>query len=198
MADYSIIADVSRYLVELLRENMCPELISLPAQIDAGFPGEKNQDYILGLFLYNIEEEKNVVLPRFQQAGRMALQQSPKPYRLYYMLFINSVSQTNFKSVDAQKIIGRAAQVLGDQTEVRTDMLQPWLETLEPPVMLSQDKISLEAKFQVWQAVNQPYQLSLFYQAAPVMISSENIMDIVRVSEASFSLQHMEERRQEG
>lgn len=198
MADYSIIADVSRYLVELLRESMCPELISLPAQIDAGFPGEKNQDYILGLFLYNIEEEKNVVLPRFQQVGRMALQQSPKPYRLYYMLFINSVSQTNFKSVDAQKIIGRAAQVLGDQTEVRTDMLQPWLETLEPPVMLSQDKISLEAKFQVWQAVNQPYQLSLFYQAAPVMISSENIMDIVRVSEASFSLQHMEERRQEG
>lgn len=197
MADYSIIADVSRYLVEMLREKMCPELISLPAQIEVGFPGEKNQDYIVGLFLYNIEEEKDVVLPRFQQAGRMALQQSPKPYRLYYMLFINSASQSNFKSADAQKIIGRAAQVLGDRTEVRTDMLQPWLEVVEPPVILSQDKISLEAKFHVWQAVNQPYQLSLFYQAAPVMISSENIMDIVRVSEASFSLQHIEERRQE-
>lgn len=198
MADYSIIADVSKYLVDMLRENMCPELISLPSQIEVAFPGEKNQDYILGLFLYNIEEEKNAVLPRFQQAGQMALQQSPKPYRLYYMLFINSASQTSFKSADTQKIMGRAAQILGDRTEMRTDMLQPWLEMLEPPVILSQDKISLEAKLHIWQAVNQPYQLSLFYQAAPVMISSENIMDIVRVSEASFSLQHMEERRQEG
>ncbi len=196
MADYSIIADVSKYLVELLREKLCPELISLPTQIEAGFPGEKDRDYILGLFLYNIEEEKNVVLPRFQQAGRMALQQSPKPYRLSYMLFMNSASQTSFKSVNAQKIIGRAAQILGDKTEVRTDVLQPWLETPEPPVILSQDKISLEAKFQVWQAVNQPYQLSLFYQAAPVLISSENIVDIVRVSEASFSLQDMKGRGQ--
>ena len=82
MAKYSIIADISRYLVDLLREKMCPELISLPAQIEIADPGDKDQDYILGLYLYHIEEEKNVALPRYQPAGQKTLQQSPKKFRI--------------------------------------------------------------------------------------------------------------------
>lgn len=198
MAEYSIIADISKYLIGLLREKMCPGLISLPAQIEIADPGDKDQDYILGLFLYHIEEEKNVALPRYQPAGQSTLQQSPKPYRLHYMFFINNASRANLKAEDAQKIIGRAAQVLGDRTEVRPDMLQPWLEVTEPPVILSQDKISLEEKFHIWQAVNQPYRVCLFYQAAPVLISSENYREISRVTEASFAVGHMEEGRRRG
>lgn len=197
MAEYSIIADISRYLVDLLREKMCPELISLPAQIEIADPGDKDQDYILGLYLYHIEEEKNVALPRYRQAGQMTLQQSPKPYRLHYMFFINNASRANLKAEDAQKIIGRAAQILGDRTEVWPDMLQPWLEVTEPPVILSQDKISLEEKFHIWQAVSQPYRVCLFYQAAPVLISSENYKEISRVTEARFTVERMEERRRE-
>lgn len=198
MAEYSIIADISKYLIGLLREKMCPELISLPAQIEIADPGDKDQDYILGLFLYHIEEEKNVALPRYQPAGQDALQQSPKPYRLHYMFFINNASRAGLKAEDAQKIIGRAAQVLGDRTEVWPDMLQPWLEVTEPPVILSQDKISLEEKFHIWQAVNQPYQVCLFYQAAPVLISSENYRKISRVTEASFAVGHAKEGRRSG
>lgn len=77
------------------------------------------------------------------------------------------------------------------------DMLQPWLEVTEPPVILSQDKISLEEKFHIWQAVSQPYRVCLFYQAAPVLISSENYKEISRVTEASFTVERMEERRRE-
>lgn len=192
MADYSIIADISKYLVGVLREKMCPELISVPSQIEIADPGEKDRDYILGLFLYNMEEEKEVFLPRFLETGRMAFHQAPKLYRLYYMVFINRVSQANYKSVDVQKIIGRAAQVLGDRMQVQPNLLQPWLKMPEPPVMLSQNQVSLETRFQIWQAVSQPYRLSLFYQAAPVLISSENIMDIVPVREVQVTLQDIE------
>lgn len=195
MADYSILSDISKYLAGLLRENMCPELIALPSQIEVSEPGDKNQDYILGIFLYNIEEEKDAVLPRFQQAGRLAIQQMPKPCRIFYMFYINGASQTNYKAVDVQKIMGRTMQILSDNTQVQPNMLQPWLDSMEPLVTLSQHEISLEAKFQIWQAVNQPYQLSLFYQAAPVLLSSHNSKDIVRVSEARFSLENMENRR---
>ena len=189
MADYSIIADISRYLAGVLRERMCPELILAPSQIEIADPGEKGRDYILGLFLYHMEEEKEVSLPRFREIGKMAFRQPPKLYRLYFMVFINPASQANYKSVDVQRIIGRTAQVLGDRMQVSPNLLQPWLEMPEPPVILSQAQISLETKLQIWQAVGQPYRFSLFFFFSPVLISSENIMDVVPVREVQVSLE---------
>ncbi len=58
----------------------------------------------------------------------------------------------------------------------------------EPPIVLSQAKISLEEKVRVWQAINKPYQISLFYKAAPVFLSSEVVIDTPRVADARFGL----------
>ena len=62
------------------------------------------------------------------------------------------------------------------------------VDTQEPPIVLSQAKISLEEKVRVWQAINKPYQISLFYKAAPVYLSSEVVINTPRVAEASFAL----------
>ena len=40
----------------------------------------------------------------------------------------------------------------------------------------------------MWQAINKPYQISLFYKAAPVFLSSEVVINTPRVAEASFGL----------
>ena len=40
----------------------------------------------------------------------------------------------------------------------------------------------------VWSAINKPYQVSLFYKAAPVFISSEIVVDPPRVTEAEFTV----------
>ena len=92
------------------------------------------------------------------------------------------------KAPDIQKIIGRVAQIVNDNNSVRPDELQSWLTTQEPPITLSQAKISLEEKVRVWQAINKPYQISLFYRAAPVFLSSGEIIQTPRVVDASFSL----------
>jgi hypothetical protein len=53
---------------------------------------------------------------------------------------------------------------------------------------LSQAKISLEEKVRVWQAISKPYQVSLFYKAAPVFLSSEVVIDTPRVVDATFGI----------
>ena len=118
----------------------------------------------------------------------MALQRPPKPYSLYYMVFINGSSQMGLKAPDIQKIVGRVAQIVNDNSSVRPEELQPWLDTSEPPIVLSQAKITLEEKVRVWQAINKPYEISLFYKAAPVFLSSEVVVEPPRVSEANFGL----------
>ena len=92
------------------------------------------------------------------------------------------------KDPDVQKIIGKVAQIVNDNSAVLPSELQSWLTTEEPPIILSQAKISLEEKVRVWQAINKPYQVSLFYKASPVFLSSADIIDTPRVTDASFTL----------
>jgi hypothetical protein len=104
------------------------------------------------------------------------------------MVFINGSGQAGLKDGDLQKIFGRVAQIVNDHNSVLPNELQNWLETREPPIVLSQAVISLEEKVRVWSAINKPYQISLFYKAAPVFLSSETIVTPPRVVDAEFGL----------
>ncbi|MBQ3546027.1 MAG: DUF4255 domain-containing protein [Lachnospiraceae bacterium] len=188
MADYPIIADVSNYIVKTLRKKMCPEPIPSPNNIEVSSPADQDVDYILGLYLYDIKEEGEIALPTYMPSGRVRLEKTPRPYSLYYMVFINGSSQMGLKAPDIQKILGRVAQIVNDNNSVRPNELQTWLDTGEPPITLSQAKISLEEKVRVWQAINKPYQVSLFYKAAPVFLSSEVVIDTPRVVDATFGI----------
>ena len=97
MADYPIIADVSNYIVRMLREKMCPEPIPSPNNIEVSTPAESDVDYILGLYLYDVREEGEVAVPAFVSSGRTRLRRPSRPYSLYYMLFLNGSSQMGLK-----------------------------------------------------------------------------------------------------
>lgn len=197
MADYPIIADVSSYIVKMLRSKMCPEPIPSPNNIEVSTPADQDVDYILGLYLYDIREEGEVSVPSLVGTGKTRLRRPPKPYSLYYMLFLNGSSQMGLKGGDVQKIIGRAAQVINDSNYVDPRQLQPWLEENESPIIFSPAKLTLEDKVRVWSAINKPYQVSLFYKASPVFLSSEIVVDSPRVTDASFNLSLRGERNQE-
>lgn len=194
MADYPIISDVSQHMVRILREKMCPEPIPSPNNISVSSPAEQDVDYILGLYLYDIREEGEVSVPSLVGTGRTRLRRPPRPYSLYYMLFINGSSQMGLKAADTQKILGRAAQIVNDGNSVDPRRLQSWLDVQEPPIVFSPAKISLEDKVRVWSAINKPYQVSLFYKVAPVFLSSEIVVDSPRVTEASFSVNMLDGR----
>ena len=199
MADYTIIADVSAYIVKKLREKMCPEPVPSPNNIEISSPTSQDVDYIVGLYLYDIKEESQVARPPVVDRGKIQLVQPPRPYSLYYMVFINGSSQMGLKAPDIQKIIGKVAQIVNDNSSVRPQELQPWLDASEPPIILSPAKIGLEEKARVWQAIHKPYEISLFYKAAPVFLSSEMIVSPPRVSEATFGIDLMgKERGSEG
>ena len=195
MADYSIISDVSAYIVKTLRDKMCPEPIPSPNNIEISSPASQDVDYIVGLYLYDIREDVEVTQPNYIRHGRVQLQKAPRPYALYYMVFINGGGQMGLKDHDVQKIIGKVAQIVNDNNAVNPGSLQSWLTTEKPPIVLSQARISLEEKVRVWQAINKPYQVSLFYRAAPVLLSSADIITTPRVVDAEFSLQLSGERR---
>ena len=195
MADYPIISDVSQFIVKTLRDKMCPEPIPSPNNIEISSPLSQDVDYLVGVYLYDMREDVEVTTPRYIQKGRAQITKPPRPYSLYYMVFINGSGQMGLKDPDIQKIIGKIAQIVNDNNSVFPNELQSWLDTQEPPIVLSQAKISLEEKVRVWQAINKPYQISLFYRAAPVYLSSGEYIDTPRVTDASFGLSITGEER---
>ena len=106
MADYSIIADTSNYLCKLLREKMCPEPIPSANNVQISSPASQDVDYLVGIYLYDVREEADLVHQGAIRRGSIQLQKPPKPYGLYYMVFINGSSQMGLKDLDIQKIIG--------------------------------------------------------------------------------------------
>lgn len=188
MADYTIISDVSNYILKVLRNKMCPEPIPSPNNIEVSSPASQDVDYIMGLYLYDIREDDTIAPPPVIRRGKLQLQPPPKPYSLYYMVFINSGGQAGLKDQDFQKILGKCAQIVNDNNSVLPSQLQSWLDVEEPPISLTQAKISLEEKVRVWSAINKPYQISLFYKAGPVFVSSEVVVNTPRVVEADISL----------
>jgi len=188
VADYTIISDVSAYIVKMLREKMCPEPVPSPNNIEISSPASQDVDYIIGLYLYDVREETTIARPPMLETKGLQITKPPVPYSLYYMVFINGSSQMGLKAPDIQKIIGKAAQVVSDNGVVYPHQLQPWLDAGEPPITLSQAKLGLEEKVRVWQAISKPYQISLFYKAAPVFVSSEVSVEPPRVREAAFGI----------
>lgn len=192
MADYTIIADVSAYIVRLLREKMCPEPIPSPNHIEISSPTAQDVDYLVGLYLYEVKQETQIARPLMARQGRTQTAKAPNPYSLYYMVFINASSQMGLKAPDVQKIVGRIAQIADDNSSVFPRQLQPWLNEEEPAIVLSQARMALEEKVRVWQAINKPYEISLFYKAAPVFLSSSAVAEPPRVTQASIAVDLME------
>ena len=188
MANYPVISDLSAHIVKTLRTKMCPEPIPSPNNIEVSGPSAQDVDYILGLYLYDIREEGEISMPPLIGSGKTRLIKPPRPYSLHYMLFINGSSQMGLKDHDIQKILGRAAQIVNDASLIFPQELQPWLEGAEPPIVLSPAKLPLEEKVRVWSSVNKPYQVSLFYKASPVLLSSEVVVDSPRVTSAEFNI----------
>ena len=188
MSDYSIISNCSEHLVVLLREKMCPEPIPSANNIQVSSPSSQDVDYLVGVYLYDIVEMQDVALGPNIRKGRVRLTRPPRPYMLYYCIFVNGGSQMGLKDLDVQKILGKVVQILNDNDSVRPVELQPWLETPEPPIVFSQAKINLEEKHRVWSALHKPYNLSLFFKAGPVFLSSEDIIVTPEVVEAEFNI----------
>jgi len=189
MADYTIISDVSQHIVKLLRERMCPEPVPSANNIEVSSPASQDVDYIVGLYLYDIREEADVAPPPRIRQGKVQIRKPPKPYSLYYMVFINGGSQMGLKAPDIQKIVGKVAQIVNDNATVDPKELQPWLQGQEPNIVISQAKIALDEKVRVWQAINKPYQISLFYRVAPVMLDSEIAINPPRVATADLDME---------
>lgn len=186
MADFSIISDVSNELLNLLRNNMCPELIQSPEAIKLVSPSDKNADFQLGLYLYDIQELREYKQVDFVRTGNNKAQYPPKPLNLFFMIYINTKSQMVSDPENEQRILGRVIQILTDNA-ILYELAEQNEEEAPAITLLT---MSFEDKSKLWTVLNLPYQVGIFFSVSPAMLSSRRVKSFTRVLETNFDVSH--------
>jgi hypothetical protein len=89
------------------------------------------------------------------------------PINLYYL-----ITPMDEDPELQQTVLGKVLQVFNDHAILRGSDLQGSLRGTTEELRLSLEMLSLEELSQVWDALNEPYQLSVCYQVQVVTIES--------------------------
>lgn len=194
MASYSVIADVSRTIIELLRVELVPELVAQPEQIGACDPHDRG-NCMVGVHIYDIAEagEVRLLTPVAQPDGG---QRNP-PVPLYLSIMISVVSKAGkeARTLDEQLIMGRVMQVLEDNRRLPEQYMPASLRQAAEPVQISAVPMELEEKTKIWTMFTESYKLSVFYKAGPVYLESAVVTRPAgRVREVRLDAQQKEAR----
>ena len=192
MSDFSVISDVSNVILKLLRDNICPELIQSPESIKLVSPSEKNADFQLGLYLYDIQE-----LREYQQVDMVRVNGNKakfpaKPLNLFFALYVNGKSQMMSDAENEQRILGRILQVLMDNAVLKDIETEEEEEGSAAVTLLN---LSFEDKTKLWNVLNLPYQLAVYFSVSPVVLSSRRMYSFSRVLETDYRVEYQDTGR---
>lgn len=187
MGEYSVIAEVSQSLLQLLRKEMTPELIKKYEQI-ALCPPSKQEDVKVGIHLYDVMENSDFVSRNMIQKSSGELQFPPQSLTLYYLVTVYSASDKSSKAIDEQRLLGRVMQVFSDHNRLEGEELVGSLRDQNEGFEIIRENLKYEDKMKIWQFPNVPYQLSLVYKVQPVRLEATRIKQVSRVRQVDVTL----------
>lgn len=176
MAKYTIISDVGKGLIALLRDKLVPDAVDKSESIGLCDPKERG-GFIVGIHPYDIKEDAS---GRSEGNDKKNLpdgsvQDPPAMIELYYVISVSSKADLESKSLDEAKIIGKIIQIFKDNPTIPKRYMPNNVGTPIESVPVSMLPLNMEEKVKVWTMFGEPYKLSVFYVVGPVAIDSENI-----------------------
>lgn len=188
MAGYGIISDISEAIIRILKEGMVPDIIPNSEGIGMAHPSDKG-DLALGIYLYDIKRNTDIVQPDRIPVGASKLRNPPLFVDLYYMITAYSMSDIKFRTLEEAKILGRTMQLLQSRATLKGDLLGKSAGEITHIPRIEFLDLEAEEKTRIWNIPETPYKLSLFYKVYPVEIDSLTVTDITRVTTADFTLE---------
>lgn len=180
MNRYTVVADISNHIVNLLKQNMIPEPILSEDLIGVCSPNEKG-DIVLGIYLYDIRESEHINSVNMANVGMNKKKFPPTYLTLFYMITAYSNTEIKFKYLEDQKILGRVIQVLNDNATINLSELINDPNLFIPEVKIQLLDLNNEEKNKIWNFSNVPYRLSMCFKVLPVELESTRVREVQRV-----------------
>ncbi|WP_336364711.1 DUF4255 domain-containing protein [Halalkalicoccus salilacus] len=190
---------MSETLVQLLRDRMGP-LLTAPREVAATSPSEagNGDTYRLTFFLYRVAQNSHLANAKRQPIGTDVVTRPPLALDLYYLLTAYPFGEEGDRIVNQQRVLGRAVQVLADNTVLEGNDLEGSLAD-RWKLHVSMNTLSDESSDEVlsiWNTFNEtPYQPSVSYLVTPVPIDSTDEIPVDRVKEREVHYERITDRR---
>ena len=187
---YSIIADTGLSIIKLLKDNLAPEPVQNPDMIGLCSPYDKG-DFVLCLHLYDVQENGENRLVDMQTVASDKQKYPPLSLTLFYMMTVISNEEIATRSLNEQRIFGKAIQVLYDNPVLTASSMVGSTTENHEPINIIPNNMTFEEKSKLWNFQNSPYRMSVFYKVAPVYVESTRIRQAKRVVETDYSVGRM-------
>ncbi|MDR1627208.1 MAG: DUF4255 domain-containing protein [Oscillospiraceae bacterium] len=174
MAKYTIIADIGKGLINMLRDRLVPEPIDKSESIGICEPRERG-GYIVGVHPYDIKEDASGQHQEKVALPDGSVQDPPAKVELYYMVSVCSKAELDTKAVDEARIIGKIIQIFKDNPTIPARYMPSSTNEPMENVPISPLPLNMEEKVKVWTMFGESYKLSVFYVVGPIAIDSEVI-----------------------
>ncbi len=165
---FSSISEVGNHIVSILKHELVPDVVQHQAAIGMCSP-EDHGDLVVGVYLYDIGPNNDIVEQGMVTRDRHTQVYPSTFLTLRYMITVWSMGDLKFKTEEEHRILGRVIQALADHSMIgQTSSI--YGQPMDTRIEL--ERIEPAEKLRLWNFPNKPYQLSLFYRAQPVEITS--------------------------
>lgn len=190
MGKYTVIADVSTKIADVLSEKLVPNLISDKNMIGFCSPEEKG-DYVVGIHLFDVSRDNEMALAGMINYGMKEQKYPPSVLSLSYMITAYSKSDLKFRFIEEQKILGAIVQILDTEMIISAEELGN--EAYGANGRIEILNLEMEEKLRIWGDPSKAYKPSIFIKIAPVELESKIVREISRVRE--FSIEFVDNQR---
>ncbi|HTS26568.1 MAG TPA: DUF4255 domain-containing protein [Bryobacteraceae bacterium] len=180
MSDYPVISAVSSTLKELLNANIT---LSSDSQLN-GVPisllspkemQEAGQNIGVSVWLYKISKMPEMLNEPPERKGPNQIARAPLPVLLHYL-----ITPISDDPLNKHTLMGKVLQVFNDHAILRGSLLQGILQGTAEQLRITLEGHTLEELSLVWEALKDPYQLSVTYLVQVVKIDSDR--ELVKAS----------------
>jgi hypothetical protein len=127
----------------------------------------------LSLWLYRITRDEDRLNAPLERITPSLFQEPPLPLRLHYLFTpVVDTSTVNNAEVE-QRVLGKVLQSLYGHPVFRGTDLSSDFSGTDTELRVRLEPMSLEDATRIWNALEQPYQLSISYEVTLVKIDSE-------------------------
>jgi hypothetical protein len=171
MSDFSAISAVSQTLRELLNQKITLSsgiLNGIPIHLES--PKECQLGGLTGIsvWLYKVSRMGEMLNQPPERRGLDLIAKAPLPVDLHYLVTPLMTDPTTRHTV-----MGRILQLFHDHANLSGAELQGTLQGSSEQLRVNLEALTLEELSQVWDALSEPYQLSVTYLVQAVKIDSD-------------------------
>lgn len=172
MSDYPVISAVSQTLRTVLTANITQstdsQIKNVPIELLSPREMQDNNEVLgVSVWLYRVTRMADMLNEPPQRITATQIVRSPLPILLYYL-----VTPVATDPLTRHALMGKVLQVLNDHSILRGADLQGILQGTTDQLRVVLETLSLEDLSLVWDALSEPYQLSVSYLVQVVCIDS--------------------------